>query len=139
MKELQKYECCVMSDKIMQKTSNYFWLEFSLLLQRSYRNSFRNPMHMKSRIMIIALTMLMFFLFYDLGYSYDDTISKVGLMFYFSNNHFTMNFFDIFLNIIAEKDILRKEYKNKTYGIPAIYFFRAVFKLPIMFILGLLF
>ena len=46
-------------------------------------------------------------------------------------------FIGTLLSITAERDILRKEYKSKTYGIPAIYFSRYVYELMIMLPLSL--
>ena len=111
-----------------------------MLLLRSYRNSYRNPIHMKNRVfMLTIITLVTLSLFWNLGYDYDDTFSKAGFIFCACTIQITVNYSGTVLNIIAERDILRKEYKSKTYGIAAIYFSRSVFELPIMFMLGLIF
>ena len=140
MKELQNCESKKLSEKMLQKTESNFWLEFYMLLVRSYRNSYRNPSHLQSRIvMLLMTTFLTYWVFYDPGYDYENSINKAGFIYYSCNSQITLNFFGTLLNIIAEKAILRKEYKSQTYGAAAIFFSRSVFELPIMIVLGLIF
>ena len=140
MKELQNQKVSAISEDNLKLENRSFCNEFSMLLLRSYRNSYRNPIHMKNRVfMLTIITLVTLSLFWNLGYDYDDTFSKAGFIFCACTIQITVNYSGTVLNIIAERDILRKEYKSKTYGIAAIYFSRSVFELPIMFMLGLIF
>ena len=140
MKEVQNQKVNEISEDSLKMENGSFCNEFSMLLLRSYRNSYRNPTHLKTRTFsFIMLTLFTFWLFYDLGYDYSSAISKAGFIFLSWNTQITQNLYGTLLNILAEKDILQKEYKNKTYGVAALYFSRAVFELPIMLISGFIF
>ena len=138
MKEIQNQKVNAISEDSLKLENRSFLNELSMLLLRTYRNSYRNPTHLKTRVFslfIFSLVSLM--LYYDLGYDYTSALSKVGFMFITLNTQLTQTMYGTLVNILAEKDVLQKEYRSKTYGIPAIYFARAVFELPIMIILGL--
>ena len=85
------------------------------------------------------LALFIFWLFYDLGYDYNSSIGKSGFIFISWNTQITQNLYGTLLSILAEKDILQKEYRNKMYGVTALYFSKAVFELPIMLMFGLIF
>ena len=140
MKEVQNKKVNEISEDSLKIENGSFCNEFSMLLLRSYRNSYRNYTHLKTRTFtLIMLTFFTFWLFYDLGYDYNSAISKAGFILLSWNTQITQNFYGTLLNILAEKEILQKEYKNKTYGVAALYFSKAVFELPIMLIFGFIF
>ena len=140
MKEVQNKKVNEIFEDSLKMENRSFCNEFSMLLLRSYRNSYRNSTHLKTRTFtLIMLTLFTFWLFYDLGYDYSSSISKAGFMFIWWNTLITLNLSGTLVSYIAKRDIMQKEYRNKTYGVTALYFSRAVFELPIMLMFGLIF
>ena len=137
---MQDQNLTIISENSLKSQSASFFRQFSILLVRSYRNSYRNPVHLRNRVLILALvTLVTLCLFYDLGYNYQDTFSKAGFFFFCCASQININYLGTLISIIAERDILRKEYKSKTYGIAAIYFSWVVYELMIMLIFSLIF
>ena len=86
-----------------------------------------------SQIIITAITSG---IFYGIDLQYNDARIKAGGIFIVSLFEMMITYYSGLFCIICERDILRKEYQNKTYGLAAVYTLKVAFELPIVIMLG---
>ena len=124
----------------MPQNSKNWWDEFLVILERSFKDSYRNPFYLRSRFfMVLLISLLTCSVYHDLGYSYTDAYSKAGFIFFSWSNFMTLNYFGTAVSIVREKQVLVKEYRNQTYGVVPYYFARMWIELPFTIFLGLMF
>ena len=137
MKELNSLNVSSVSEKMLKDDSKSFTNEFNLLMLRSYIHNYRYPLFMIFRLAFqIFLTVFVSSFFLDVDVQYREPFVKAGCIFNISIFEMMITYYSGLFCIICERDILRKEYQNKTYGLAAVYASKAAFELPIMLTLG---
>ena len=143
LREFQNESMPMITEELLVETvakSQNWWHEFALVFERSFRDSYRNPLYLRSRFIIVLwVALLTLSVFHDLGYSDTDAKSKAGFIFFSWTNQVMLNFYGTVLSIIREKRILEKEYHSQTYGVIPYYCAKMWIELPFTILYGIMF
>ena len=143
MKDLKYENFNTITEDILKEDtakSQNWWHEFVLIFERSLKDSYRNPLYLRSRFIIIFIaSMFAFSVYHDLGYNYTDAKSKAGFIYYSWFVLLAINFFNNVLSFIRERNVLDKEYGSHTYGVIPYYFAKMLIELPFSILFGLIY
>ncbi|OMJ89051.1 hypothetical protein SteCoe_8875 [Stentor coeruleus] len=117
-----------------------FFIEISVLLQRAWKNTMRNPMMVMLKFMqLLTMAIILDLIFHDLGYNMKGVQNRQGVLFN-SVIHFVMTSSQTnSMSFPIERPIFLKDYKEALYGVTPYILAKMITELPLQIICTLLY
>eukprot|EP00919_Chromeraceae_sp_WS-2016_P042423 GHVR01100961.1.p1 GENE.GHVR01100961.1~~GHVR01100961.1.p1 ORF type:complete len:215 (+),score=-10.72 GHVR01100961.1:2625-3269(+) len=123
-----------------------FCISFGALVYRSFLNTIRNPLIVKSRIFqTIILSLFVGGLYFQIEDEYftnglpnSNWLSMLGFLFFFSMNNLMTSLTPVSLTFPSERDVFLKEQGSRMYGVNSYFFSRNVIEIPYLIIIPMI-
>ena len=131
---VKKYEIIEENEKITKINKTYkasFIAQYFILLERAWKNSYRNPFLMAAKIFqCVCLGILVDILYHDLGYGMKQVENRKGVLYYSAMCLVALGSLSNSMTFPIEKPLFLKDYRENQYSVSAYYFSKITSELP---------